>query len=88
MPLPLILIGAAAMAGIWIGIMKDGDACGDFNEIGDTDKDMSRVDTGTRTHAQRKMGARRGRKPYPNDPRLSGEDVAGICVSADGSAIQ
>ena len=85
MPLPLILIGAAVATAAW-GVKKGVDAYSDFDEANDADGDASRVDADARTHAQRKPGARRGRMPYRDGLRLSGEDVAGIGAGAAGSA--
>ena len=85
MPLPLILIGAAVAAGAW-GVKKGVDAYSDFDEAEDADGNAGRVDADAKTHAQRKPRVRRGRMPYRDGLRLSGEDVAGIGAGAAGSS--
>ena len=75
MPLPLILIGAAAAVGILgvgAAIMSDDDA-----------KTHAQGKPGAR---RGRTPHRRGRTPHRDDLRLSGEDVAGIGAGTAGSA--
>ena len=85
MPLPLILIGAAAAVALY-GAKKAIDAYSDhLGDPEDTDEDASRVGDNAKTLAQGKSGVRRDRMSHRKDPRLSGEEVTGIGAGTAGS---
>ena len=87
MPLPLILIGAAAAVALY-GARKAVDAYSDhIGDAEDTDENSSRVDDDAKTQAQGKPGIRRGRMPHRDDLRLSGEEATGIGAGTAGSGM-